>query len=67
MDRVKAAVIINSTPTIENIPDVPLTPNVSREADVAFMAELKRTDLSRYNWLMDAMQKQAYANQRKAA
>jgi hypothetical protein len=46
---------------------IPLKMNVSREADSAYLAELKRTDRLRYNRIADAMRKQAYANLRKAA
>jgi hypothetical protein len=46
---------------------VPLTMNVTKDADTAYLAELKRTDRLRYDRLMEAMRKQAYANLRKAA
>jgi hypothetical protein len=65
MDHVKGVVAINDVGLPDT--DVPVPVNVSREADVAFLAELKRSDRPRWNRLMDAMQKQAYANQRKAA
>jgi hypothetical protein len=45
------------------MPDLPVIPrigNVSHEADLAFMAELKRTDRPRYDRLINAMRKQAY-------
>jgi hypothetical protein len=39
--------------------------NVSKEADAAFMAELKRTDEPRYNRLVTIIQRSAYAHDRR--
>jgi hypothetical protein len=44
--------VMYSTETIPRI-------NVSKEADAAFMAELKRTDQARYDCLVRNMQKEA--------
>jgi len=43
------------------------TVNVSREADAAFLAELKRTDRDRYNRLRANMERAAYRSLPKAA
>ena len=48
-------------------PGAPITSNVSRTADLAFLAELKRTDRDRYNRLLDAMQREAYRLRRKSS
>jgi hypothetical protein len=43
-----------------------LTMNVSHEADLDFMAELKGRDRARYDRVMDAMRKQAYRSLKAA-
>ena len=69
MDKVKAIRLVQSGLTVEMhlASGVQLTSNVSREADAAFLAELKRSDCERYNRLVNAMQRQAYRNLPKAA
>jgi Txe/YoeB family toxin of Txe-Axe toxin-antitoxin module len=42
-----------------------LSPNVSKKADAAFMASLKRQDRDRYDRLIENMQRRAYASLRK--
>ena len=42
-----------------------ISSNVSKEADRAFMQELKRTDLSRYDRLIANIQKSTYAHARR--
>ena len=62
MDKVKTVRLVQSGLSLELhlASGVPLTVNVSREADLAYMAELKRTDRDRYSRITDAIQKRTY-------
>ena len=68
MIKIKSVIIWHNGAAVQELigAGLNLSMNVSREADLAFMAELKGRDRARYDRLMDAMRKQAYRSLKAA-